>query len=546
MSAEPGMRWWGWGSDAHATRWPPAAERLLRDEIAWSPRATPPVALDDVALPTQGLSARARERLCDAVGDEHVRDDRLARVSHAVGRSYTDLLRIRSGDGSTAPDAVVAPADGPQVAAVLAACAGERIAVVPFGGGTSVVGGVETVRDEVAGAITLDTRRLTAPVGIDRASLLATLPAGLDGPAAEGALRAHGLTLGHFPQSYEHATVGGFVATRSAGQNSTGYGRVDELVRGLHLVAPAGEIDVAPVPASAAGPALRELLVGSEGALGVITRATLRVRRAPSATRTQAWAFPSFAAGAEAFRELVQAGRAPTIARLSDEHETRMTFGMAASDSPGRHAGRLLLRAAAGRAPCLAILAWEGDPRAVRLRAWAALRTLRTHGAVPLGSEAGTRWRAGRFQGPYLRDALLARGVLVETLETATTWSDLPALHAAVGDALRGALSDRGTPPLVACHVSHLYATGASLYFTAIARQEPGAELEQWRAAKEAATEAIVARRATITHHHAVGRAHAPWLEREIGATGLAALRAVKERLDPAGIMNPGKLLPAG
>jgi len=469
------MRWWGWGSDAHATPWPAGAERLLREEIAWSPRATPPVALDDVALPARALSARSRERLCTAVGAEHVRDDRLARVSHAVGRSYTDLLRIRGGDGSTAPDAVVAPADGDQIAAVLAACAEERVAVVPFGGGTSVVGGVETVRDGFAGAIALDLRRLTAPVAIDHDSLLATLPAGRRGPAAEAALRAHGLTLGHFPQSYEHATIGGFVATRSAGQSSTGYGRVDELVHGLHLVAPAGEVDVAPVPASAAGPALRELLVGSEGALGVITRATLRVRRAPSATSMQAWAFPSFAAGAEALRSLEQAGRAPTIARLSDEHETRLTLGLAASVSPAGRAGNLLLRAAAGRAPCLAILGWEGETRAVRLRALAALPTVRAHGAVPLGSRPGATWRAGRFEAPYLRDALLDRGVLVETLETATTWSGLAALHAAVGDALRAALGARGTPPLVACHISHLYATGASLYFTAIARQEPGA-----------------------------------------------------------------------
>ncbi|HEV2770531.1 MAG TPA: FAD-binding oxidoreductase [Solirubrobacteraceae bacterium] len=541
----PGMRWWGWGSDAHVTPWPPGAERLLHEEIAWRPRATAPVALDDVALPARALPARARELLCAAVGAEHVRDDRLARVSHAVGRSYTDLLRIRSGDGSTAPDAVVAPARGDQVTAVLAACAKERIAVVPFGGGTSVVGGVETVRDGFAGAIALNLRRLTIPVEVDRDSLLATLPAGLDGPAAEAALGAHGLTLGHFPQSYEHATIGGFVATRSAGQNSTGYGRVDELVRGLHLVAPAGEVEVMPVPASAAGPPLRELLVGSEGALGVIPRATLRVRRLPPATRAQAWAFPSFAAGAEAFRALEQAGGAPTIARLSDEHETRLTLGLTASGSSADRVGRRLLRAAAGRGPCLAILGWEGEPRAVRLRALGALRTVRAHDAVPLGSGPAVRWCAGRFEGPYLRDALLDRGVLVETLETATAWSGLAALHAAVGGALRAALSARGTPPLVACHISHLYATGASLYFTVIARQEPGAELEQWRAAKASATEVIVARRATITHHHAVGRDHLPWLEREIGPTGLAVLRAVKDRLDPTGIMNPGKLLPA-
>ena len=535
----PRMRWWGWGADRDAAPLPAAAEAMLRAEIGWTPRATRAVALQDVALPRPALAPAVRAELVTIVGAGHVRDDRLTRVAHAVGRSLTDLLHIRAGDGSTAPDVVVFPADHDEVARVLAACARAGVAVVPFGGGTSVVGGVETVHEGFAGAIALNLARLDRVVDVDERSLLATLGAGLTGPRAEAALAVRGLTLGHFPQSFEFATIGGFVATRSAGQASTGYGRIDALVRGLRMATPAGELSVAPGPASAAGPALRELLVGSEGTLGVITQATLRVHRAPAATRTEAWALPSFAAGCEAFRALEQAGAAGTIMRLSDEDETRMTLGLA-----GDRWGRPYLRLRGQRTPCLAIVAHEGSARHVRLRSLRAMRTLRRAGAVYLGARAGEAWRRGRFAAPYLRDALLYRGVLVETLETATTWSSLAALHTAVRAALHEALRSQGTPPLVACHVSHLYPTGASLYFTTIARQAPGRELEQWRAAKAAASDAIAAHGATITHHHAVGRDHAPWLHHETGALGLEVLRALKATVDPVGIMNPGKLLP--
>jgi len=270
----------------------------------------------------------------------------------------------------------------------------------------------------------------------------------------------------------------------------------------------------------------------------VITQATLRVHRAPAATRTEAWSFPSFAAGCEAFRALEQAGAAGAIMRLSDEDETRMTLGVA-----GDRRGRAYLRVRGQRTPCLAIVAHEGSSRRVRLRSMRAMGTLHSAGAVYLGTRAGEAWRRGRYAAPYLRDGLLDRGVLVETLETATTWSGLAALHAAVRAALHEALCARGTPPLVACHVSHLYSTGASLYFTVIARQAPGRELDQWRAAKAAAGEAIAAHAATITHHHAVGRDHVAWLHNETGALGLETLRALKATLDPTGIMNPGKLV---
>jgi alkyldihydroxyacetonephosphate synthase len=538
------MRWFGWGEDGHGVPLPAAAEALLAEELGADPATRrPPVAFEQVALPEPRLPGAARERLAAAAGAENVREEREERIAHAVGRSYPDLVRIRSGDASSAPDAVVLPGSPEQVAAVLAACAEHRVAVVPFGGGTSVVGGVEPVRDGMAAVVSLDLRGLDSTVEVDTVSLTARLGAGLLGPELERRLGAEGVTLGHFPQSFEYSSVGGWVATRSAGQASTGYGRIDELVEGLRCVTPAGELGTRALPASAAGPDLRELIVGSEGILGVICEATLRVRPMPATRRYEGWSFASFAEGCAAFRALEQAGAAADVSRLSDEQETRLSLAMASTGSRAERLGRRYLRLRGHEGGCIAIVGFEGEEEDVDRRRRRAAALLRAGGGVGLGRRPGEAWLRGRYAAPYLRDELLDRGVMVETLETATTWSGLEPLHDAVVGALRGALEARGTPPLVMCHVSHLYPSGASLYFTFLARQEDDA-LGQWGAAKAAASEAIVSGGGTITHHHAIGRDHREWMPAEVGELGIELLRAAKERLDPAGIMNPGKLLP--
>jgi alkyldihydroxyacetonephosphate synthase len=543
---DPRMRWWGWGVDGHDAPLSASAQALLAAEIGpLFGEHRHPVALEEVRLAEPALPAAAREALVAAVGAEHVRDDRLARVTHAAGRGYHDLVRLRAGDASGAPDAVVYPASGEEVAAVLRACAGADVAVVPFGGGTSVVGGVEPLRGRFPAVVALDLARLDRLLAVDPVSLTATVQAGVTGPALEEALAEHALTLGHFPQSFEFSTVGGWVATRSAGQASTGYGRIDALVLALRVVTPSGEIVTRAVPASAAGPSVRELLVGSEGTLGVIVEATLRVRARPSVRRYEAFSLPRLDTGVDAFRALVQEGAAPDVMRLSDPVETRVSLAL----SGGGLAARALttyLRARGHRDGCLAIAGWAGTSEAeLRRRRAAAARVLRAHGAAALGTPIGHAWEHGRFHAPYLRDELLAHGVMVETLETATTWERLPELRDAVAGALDGALRGRGTPPVVMSHVSHVYRAGASLYFTFVARQQVGAELEQWHAAKTAASDAILLHGGTITHHHAVGRDHAPWLPGEVGELGVELLRAAKATLDPAGIMNPGKLVDA-
>jgi alkyldihydroxyacetonephosphate synthase len=535
------MIWWGWGDPGAPRKLPEHAEPFLAREIGPAPPSRAPVALSEVRLPESTLPASAREDLARSVGAEHVRDDREARITHAAGKGYVDLVRLRAGDADPAPDAVVLPGGHDEVAAVLEACARAGVAVVPFGGGTSVVGGVEPLRGGHAAAISLDLGRLDGLLSLDERSRTAVLGAGLVLPEADDLLGRRGWTLGHVPQSYEYATVGGCVATRSAGQASTGYGRIDDLVLGLRAAAPAGEIAPRTFPATAAGPDLRELLVGSEGALGVLTEVSLRVAPRPAKRRYEGWLFRDFAEGAEALRALVAEHAAPDVARLSDEEETRMSLAFA-----GSPAGLLL--GAYGRLrgrprPCLGVFGWEDSEEAVRRRRARCTAVLRRHGGAFAGGAPGAAWARARFAGPYLRDALLERGIMAETLETAAQWSDLEELHRAVAAALHAALAARGTPALVACHVSHLYESGASLYFTFIARQETGAELEQWRAAKEAASDAILANGGTITHHHAVGRDHIPWHAKEVGPLGVEVLRAAKGALDPAGIMNPGKLL---
>jgi alkyldihydroxyacetonephosphate synthase len=523
------MHWARWGAPDQASPLPEVAAGLVDAVFGLDPRPT--AALAEVDLPAPALSPALADELADLVGSDHVLSDHESRVRHTRGKSTADLLRIRLGDGSDAPDAVVLPADHDEVQAVVAWCSRSRVALVPFGGGTSVVGGVTARREGFAGVVALDLGRLDRLHSVDPVSRTAELGAGLLGPAAEALLAGHGLTLGHFPQSFEYASIGGFAATRSSGQASSGFGRFDSLVVGLQVATPVGTLELGTAPASAAGPDLRQLVLGSEGAYGVITSVTVRVRPVAATRIYEAWRFDHFPAGAEALRALAQSGIGPTVLRLSDEAETAINLSRPSEIGGDSSGGALLLTGHEGS---------EEEVRRSRALVGSRLRQL---GAVHLGEDPGTAWQQSRFHGPYLRDSLLDVGVLVETLETATFWSNLQRLYTDVKRALVRSLSEQVTAPIVLCHVSHVYETGASLYFTVAAKQAPD-PVVQWSAAKAAASEAMIAAGATITHHHAVGRDHKPWFAREIGLVGVQVLRAVKAELDPAGVLNPGVMVP--
>ena len=524
------MHWSRWGDPAKAH---PVSESMrgLVEAFVGPVEERPSVPSEAVTLPEVALPESHLAGLRDLVGADHVHTDHDWRLARTRGKSTPDLLKIRAGDGSDAPDAVVRPGGHDEVAAVVAWCAEHSVAAVPFGGGTSVVGGLAARRDGYAGVIALDLRRLNRLLSVDEVSGTATLEAGLLGPEAEALLAEHGLTIGHFPQSFQYASLGGFAATRSSGQSSAGYGRFDSLVMALRVATPVGDLVLGSSPANAAGPDLRELVMGSEGAFGVITELTLKVRPVPQEKVYEAWRFDSFMAGAHAMRRLAQERVLPTVLRLSDETETAVN--LASPDAVG----------SAATGGCLMVTGYEGTPAQVARSRAAATEVLTDAGGDPLGEEAGVAWAAGRFDGPYLRDSLLDIGVLVETFETVTFWSNLERLYTEVKQAIEANLSGQGTPPLVLCHISHVYETGASLYFTVAARElEDG--LLQWLPAKAAASDAMIAAGASITHHHAVGRDHKPWLAEEIGPVGVEMLRAVKERVDPRGVLNPGILVP--
>ncbi|MFE3500949.1 FAD-binding oxidoreductase [Kitasatospora sp. NPDC059160] len=524
----PPMKWNAWGDPALAKELSADIKGLLAAALGVTGDAAPGPSAAEVVLRPTRATAEDVAALAAAVGGEHVSTADADRLPRAGGKSTPDLLRRRSRAEQDAPDAVLLPGSEQEIAAVLAVCAERRLAVVPFGGGTSVVGGLDPERGGLRAVVSLDLRRLDRLLDLDETSGEAVLGAGLTGPAAEALLAERGWELGHYPQSFRYATIGGFAATRSSGQDSAGHGRFDDMVRGLRVVTPSGTLDLGRAPASAAGPDLRQLFLGSEGTLGVITAVRLRVHPLPAVKAYEAWSFPDFATGAAALRAVEQQGTGPTVIRLSDEAETMIN---------------LALTEQIGGAPavsgCLAVTVFEGTAEQVAARHDLTRAVLLAAGGTSLGEAPARAWEHGRFNAPYLRDSLLNAGALCETLETATDWSRLAGLRAAVTEALTTALPGS----LVLCHISHVYPTGASLYFTVVAAlgEDP---LTRWGAAKQAAGDAILGAGGTITHHHAVGADHRPWMTDEIGDLGVRVLRAVKAELDPAGILNPGKLIP--
>ncbi len=517
------MHWSRWGDPAEAAPLSESAFGLVDAFIGTS--RTPAVDPADVRL-SDPLAANLLADLARVVGAEHVLTDHETRLHRTRGKSTPDLLRLRDGDGSDSPDAVVRPGTHEEVAAVIEWCVEHHVALVTFGGGTSVVGGLVARREGYAGVISLDLIRFDKLLAVDTDSMTATLEPGLRGPRAEALLAEHGLTLGHFPQSFEFASIGGFAVTRSSGQSSAGYGRFDALVVGLRVATPQGELVLGSSPANAAGPDLREVVMGSEGAFGVVTAVTVRVRKVPVVKLYETWRWDTFADGATAMRTLAQSGVLPTVLRLSDEAETSINLAKPAEVGGSSVGG------------CLMVTGYEGTQDAVEARRTACTALLSGLGGTSLGEDSG--WSTGRFHGPYLRDSMLDVGVLVETVETVTFWSRLHQVYDEVKAALTASLGE-GT--LVLCHISHVYETGASLYFT-VATKQADDPIAQWLQAKAAASDAMIDHGASITHHHAVGQDHKPWLAREIGPVGVRMLRALKADLDPSGVLNPGVLVP--
>jgi alkyldihydroxyacetonephosphate synthase len=379
---------------------------------------------------------------------------------------------------------------------------------------------------------------------VDAVSLTASVEAGISGPKLEDELNKRGFMLGHFPQSFQFSVLGGWIATRSAGQVSTKYGKIEDMIESLTLISPVGRLDTKAVPASASGPELKQVLIGSEGTLGIITKAKLRIHRVPEVRRYEGLMFKSFRDGINAIRETMQSGLIPAMMRLSDPDETTISL-MLSSQGVATKLGLWLLERL-GYAPsqeCVMILGVEGDHTTVKTERQVAVAACKRNGAFAIGKGVGSTWLNERFELPYLRDVLLDHCILVDTLETATTWDKLETLHGAIKKSIEEAIAEMGVTGLAFAHVSHAYSDGASIYYTLVAPQVKGKEVEQWLRIKKAATDCIMRNGGTLSHHHGIGRDHAPWIKQELGENGLALLRAIKKQLDPKGIMNPGKLV---
>jgi alkyldihydroxyacetonephosphate synthase len=551
------IRWNGWGWTAHKDTlagredlWTWLADQLGMPALL----ATPARPVEDIRLPVPRLAGQTRTALMATLGSDRVRDDPYERAFHALGRSYHDLVRLRTGELTTAPDAVLYPRSTNEVLALLTFASEHDIAVVPFGGGTSVVGGVTAERGPFSALITLDLSGMNRVIDIDTTSRTATAEAGIYGPALEKALQANGMTLGHHPQSFEFSTLGGWIGHRGAGQGSNRYGRAEDWLLSARLATPRGLLDTNGFPASSAGPQLNDIVLGSEGTFGIITDATVRLHPAPAALDYRGYLFRDFASGIAAIRASVQEELPATMLRLSDMEETRFyrAFGALGRQLglKDRLADFYLGKRGFGSGACALIAGFEGDTDLVeRWRVRFGRLAQRKFGALELGRGQGERWREGRFHAPYLRDPMMDRGIGVDTLETATSWSNLDALYGAVRIALEQAILENapcdGARGIVMCHISHSYTDGASLYFTYIFPRSLGNEIAQWQAIKRAASDAIAANGGTISHHHGIGEDHLPWVSQEKGTLGVEVLRAIKHTLDPKGILNPGKLIPA-
>lgn len=544
--------------DDQIARWgvPPEPIKLKEGMVAFlnervgKLKPSPQAGRAKVEVPDSRISAEVLDEFRSALSPESVTTDPDARLAHSGGFSYLDIV-ARRGEHPTVADVVIYPTSDQDVVALLALAEKHRLAVVPFGGGTSVVGGVRAdaeVSDGPEGfngilAVAFD--KFADLVGINEIDMTVTVQPGMTGPALERLLNPRGLTLGHFPQSWERASIGGYAATRSSGQASSGYGRSNEMIESLTVVTPRGEFHLGVAPGTAAGPDLRQVFIGSEGAFGFITSITLRIRRLPEATRYEGIMFPTYESALAAFRELKQAQVKTAVLRLSDPQETATNLAMAVEGKAAAALNKYLeLRKVVGG--CLAIVSWEGTPAQIKADRSQTWKVFKKHKGVSLGRKVGDGWEHARYSGPYLRDVLMDNGLLVETLETATRWSNMENLrdrvYKALSDSLKAGNPDAPGPHIMS-HLSHVYDTGGSLYVTVVAEVETDDPVGQWERAKQAACQAIVDAGATITHHHAVGRDHAPFLSAEIGETGVELLRSIKAQVDPAGIMNPGVLV---
>jgi alkyldihydroxyacetonephosphate synthase len=535
-------RWNGWGDDATTSSLNQQATAMLR-ALLGAATPVPDARLEDILAQVPPSRIGAASPLWSG---PPIALDAASRYAAALGESYPDWLKKRSGHVPPVPDGVAWPHSTEDVRALLDLAQAQNWIVIPFAGGTSVCGHLD-VPLGARPVLSIQLSRMNRLLHLDTGSQLATFEAGTPGPLVEAQLRARGYTLGHFPQSFEFSTVGGWVVTRSSGQQSLRYGRIEQLFAGGRMETPVGSLTIPTLPASAAGPDLREMVMGSEGRFGVLTEAVVRVSQAPPHERFHAVFFPDWDRAETAVRELVQSRPGLSMLRLSNAIETRTNLSMAGHPALIRHLERYLNWRGCGADKCVLMIGVTGDRRAAAFALKRARRLLNQHGAVYIGTAIGNKWAANRFKGPYLRNNLWDAGYSVDTLETAVDWPQVKPLMHAMEQAARDAFAHYQEPVHAFTHLSHVYAQGSSIYSQFVWKTAPGGfapNFERWQRYKTAVSKVIAEHGGTVSHQHGVGRDHAANLHLEKGPLGMSALATLCAHFDPQGMMNPGKLLP--
>ena len=545
------MKWWGWGVEGVAFTYDnkpdfaPFVKKAVGLDLDGSAGSS--VSFTDLTLPSSTIDDAFLAELGAIVGTENAIVDDELRLVHTYGKSIRDLLRIRASELPRMPDVVLYPADEAEVAAVVSAAVAANAVIIPFGGGSNISGSLEPHPGEARVVISLDLGRLNRVVSIDEGSGIARIQAGAQGPFIEEQLNARGWTMGHFPDSFTHSTLGGWVATRSSGMQSDKYGDIADIARGLRMVRPAGIVDIRPVPSASTGPSVREMILGSEGRLGVITEVTVQVHRTPEVREINGYLFPNWEAGIAAMHEISESDARPTVTRVSDARESGFSFATGKAKT-GFDPQKVLMSFLKARGwdlegINLSFIGFEGSASHVAYEKKIVAKIVKKHGGLGVGKGPGVLYDQKKFDTPYLRDFLLDRGAAADVSETAAPWSRLNEIHDAVYTAANEAYEQIGTPGWIMSHLSHSYHSGACLYFTFAFVHGGENAIAQYDVVKKAIQQAFVDHGGTISHHHGVGREHAPWLEQDISTEGVALMSGLFTSADPKKNFNPDKVI---
>jgi alkyldihydroxyacetonephosphate synthase len=550
------MKWWGWGIEGmsfhHENK--PAFRPFVINAIDLDVNATPvaPMSLADLPIPAPMISGQLLAELRDAVGSENVIQDDLDRIVHTYGKSARDLLRIRAGDIPRVPDVVIYPGNEAEVQLIVDRAVAADAVLIPYGGGSNISGSLHAPADETRPVISVDLGRLNRVIDIDEDSGLARIQAGAQGPDLEEQLGARGWTLGHFPDSFTHSTLGGWVATRSSGMQSDKYGDISDIARGMRVVMPGKVLQIRPLPHTSTGPSVREMVLGSEGRLGVITEVTVQVHRIPEVRLILGYLFPSWEQSLAAMHDISTSDAHPSITRVSDAKETAFSFATRKKSnriSISSLISKGLMKVLQRRGwnldeVCLSFIGYEGGKAHVSRQKAIVKDIVGRHGGIVVGKGPGELYDQKKFDTPYIRDFLLDRGAIGDVSETAAPWSKLLPLYTNVLAAAEKVYAHLGVAGWIMCHLSHSYHSGACLYFTFAFKHDGVDPLAQYEPLKNAIQQAFVDSGGTLSHHHAVGTEHAVWLEQDISAPGVHMIDGLFTAIDPGRNFNPGKIIP--